>query len=276
VVDRSFHLKPLLRLFAVEGRFYVLTLSRMQVKLYESTRYAIRELELGDTPTSFVEVVGPQAGERHLQWHTGTAARRGQRAAHFHGQGGTERDLKPEMRRFLGAVDRGVRKALRDEQAPLVLVGVEDLLPIYREVSSYPSLVAGDVRVNPASLRPEELRDRAWAAAEPEMTRDRRLAEQRIRELLGTGRASNALEEIVRSAGAGRAEVLFVPRGVQQWGTFDAESQRVVLEDGPRNGNRDLLDFAAVQTILNGGRVYVVDPAELPGDAGRPAALFRH
>ena len=38
---------------------------------------------------------------------------------------------------------------------------------------------------------------------------------------------------------------------------------------------KDLLDIAAIQTFINGGEVYVVEPHELP-DPGMVAAVFRY
>lgn len=276
VVDRRFHVKPLFQLLTGDGRFYVLSLSRGQIKLYESTRYEVSEVELADTPTRFEDVVGTEVEEQHLQWHTGTGAGRGGRAAQFHGQGGGEDDLKPEIRKFLAAVDRGVRKELQGREAPLVLAGIEYLLPIYREVSAYPQLVDEVVPVNAAALKLGELREKAWQAVRPRFVKDRKEAKDRFLDLAGTGKASANLEEILRSTRSGRIEALFVARGVQQWGTFDAERDKVSFDAGPGNGNQDLLDYAAVQTVLHGGKVFVVDRGEMPHPEAPAAALFRY
>jgi len=40
-------------------------------------------------------------------------------------------------------------------------------------------------------------------------------------------------------------------------------------------GDEDLLDFAAMQTLLNGGIVYAVEPQKVPDEA-LLAAVFRY
>ena len=73
----------------------------------------------------------------------------------------------------------------------------------------------------------------------------------------------------------GRVDVLFAATGSQQWGAYNAADNRVELHSQPGRGDADLLDVAAVQTVLNGGTVYVVPPERMPG-MGASAAVFRY
>ncbi len=86
---------------------------------------------------------------------------------------------------------------------------------------------------------------------------------------------SKDLEDIVRGAYHGRVEVLFVALGVQRWGFFDSATDSVRLHDTAEPGDEDLLDFAAIQTLLNGGSVYAVEPENVPDDR-RVAAILRY
>ena len=61
----------------------------------------------------------------------------------------------------------------------------------------------------------------------------------------------------------------------QQWGTFDPSTDEIHLHKKERTGNEDLLEFAAIQTLLNGGTVYVVEPEKMP-DTGSLAAVLRY
>jgi hypothetical protein len=69
-------------------------------------------------------------------------------------------------------------------------------------------------------------------------------------------------------------EQLFVAVESHRWGTFDPETGRVEIkeENGPRDD--DLLDLAAVRTLLNGGEVHAVRADEVPG-RGDAAAVLR-
>ncbi len=62
------------------------------------------------------------------------------------------------------------------------------------------------------------------------------------------------------------ADVLFVASGIRRWGAFDSGTGEVDLHNGPDLGDGDLLDFAAVLTIVNGG-VYVTGQDDIPGGA---------
>lgn len=278
VVASRFHVKPLLQLLTGDGRFYALALDRKEVKLYEGTRYEIAEIGMGDTPTSFSDVVGHEVEEKHLQWRSGASSggRHGASPAQFHGHGGGKDDIKPELRKFFAVVDRGLRERIAGQEAPVVLAAVEYLLPIYRAAGSCPQIVEEEIRRNPSELSADELRERAWSIVEPRFTRDEEEAATRYRELAGTGRAADTVEEIVPASADGRVEILFVARACQRWGLYDPDSRRLELHEDPLDGSRDLLDVAAVQTLVHGGRIYVVAPERIPAAGAPIAALYRY
>ncbi|MFP3941695.1 MAG: hypothetical protein ACLF0P_15460 [Thermoanaerobaculia bacterium] len=275
VIEDRFHLKPLLPLLSGDGRFYVLALSQKHVRLLEATRHSVRELDLGDLPTSLDDALGYEVEESHLQYHTGTRTAQGNRSPVYHGQGGGEDDAKPEILKFFNMLDDGVGSLVADRQAPLVLAGVEFLFPIYREAADYPHLVEGGVPGNPDELGDDELRDRAWPLVEPLFRRSQEDAEARFRELLGTGQASAQLEEVVTAAYDGRVESLFVALGTRRWGRFDPENRQVILAEGNGPGTEDLVDAAAIQSVLKGGAVFAVEPDQVP-EGGPVAAVFRY
>ena len=73
----------------------------------------------------------------------------------------------------------------------------------------------------------------------------------------------------------GRVECLFVAVGRQQWGDYDPGTDQVSIHPEPQPGDFDVLDLAATQTLLQGGTVYAVEPAEVP-DTALLAATFRY
>jgi len=256
VVEERFHLKPMLPLLAGDGRFYVLALSQKKARLLEATRHSVREVDLGDLPTSLNDALGYEVEEPS-------------------GQGGAEDDVKLEIRKFFNLLDNGIGSVIADNGAPLVLAGVEFLFPLYREVADYPHLIEGCVPGNPDGATNEELHTRAWPVVEPVFTASQDAAVEQFRQLAGTGRASTHLDEVVRAADDGRVHTLFVALGTRRWGTFDRERRTVDLANDHLPGTEDLVDFAAIQTVLKGGTVYAVGPDHVPeGDA--VAAVFRY
>jgi len=275
VVTDRFHIKPLLSLFTGEERFYVLALSQNEIRLFQGTRYSVSEVELEDVPESLTEALKYDDPEKQLQFHTGTPKRTGKRPAMFHGHGVGIDDTKDNILRYFRQIDKGLHELFRKEQAPLVLAGVEYLFPIYREANTYPHLLEEGIKGNPEEFSAEELHEQAWAIVQPLFLKAQEEAAARYKQLAGTEQASNNLKVIIPAAYRGRVEVLFVGVGTQKWGTFDPGTNMVHLHQEAEPADEDLLDLAAIQTLLNGGTVYAVEPEEVPDDAPL-AAVFRY
>jgi hypothetical protein len=274
VVDRRFHVRPLLPLLSQGGRYYVLCPGRERVRLYEATRHALREIEPRKMPTRFAEVLGTETEESHLQFHTGTPGGSGRRAASFHGQGGGSDDDKRELRKFYSAVDAGLIGELDDKEAPLLLAGLDHLTAIFRDTCSHPHLLERGLTVNADGLPPEELRDRTWQLVHPRFDAERRHARSEYERLAGTHQTSDRAGEIVPASADGRVSTLFLRRGATLWGSYDRQSREVV-PSGRGDGAEELLDLAAVQTLGHGGRVFFMDAEELPADEV-VAAVYRY
>lgn len=284
VVSHRFHLKPLLPLLSGDGRFYVLALSQNDVRLVQCTRHSVTEVELEDVPTSLAEALPHDDPQRQLQYHTGTQGTEmpggpgggaGQRAAMYHGHGTGTDDTKDRLTEYFRVLDGGLNDVLQDEQAPLVLAGVDYLLPMYRQVTSYPHVVAAGVTGNPEGLRPEELQQQAWPLVEPLFRQAQQSAAEQYARLAGTGRTANDLQAVVAAAYVGRIETLFVAVDAHQWGSFDPASQQVRLAADNQPEDEDLFDFAAVHTLLQSGTVYAVAADTVPGGA-QVAAVLRY
>jgi hypothetical protein len=277
VVAERFHIKPVLPLLSGDGRFYILALSQDKVRLLQGSRYSVDDVELEGVPDSLAEALRLNDPEQQLQFHTATGPTggKGSRAAAFHGHGGVVQDDKVDILRYFHKVDLGLQDSLAGEQAPLVLAGVDYLLPLYREANSYPHLHEEGIEGSPDHLSTEELHQRTWAIVQPRFLQEREEAAKRFRRFADTDMASDNLAEIVSAAHHGRVETLFVALDVQKWGAYDPETNRVQLHQEREAGDQDLLDYAAVQVLLHGGSVYAVEVEQMPGGAPL-AALFRY
>jgi hypothetical protein len=274
VVGEQFHLKPLLKLLG-GGEFYILALSQNEVKFFQASRFSISELEVEGMPGSLAEALKYDDPQKQLQFHTGTQKTTGERAAIFHGHGVGIDDSKSNLLRFFQQVDRGLHPTLREEQAPLVLAGVDYLLPIYQEANSYGNLLDSGLPGNPEGLSPAELHQRAWTLVQPHFQQIREDAAAKYRQLAGTGKASHDLKEIVPAAYHGRIESLFVAVSLQAWGFFDPATSGIRLVEQEEPGSEDLMDFAAIQTLMQGGQVFSLEAGEVP-DGPPAAAVFRY
>jgi hypothetical protein len=275
VVTHRFHIKPLLPLFSGNGRFYILAISQNEVKLLQGTRYRVRVIDLRGVPHSLAEALKYDEFESQLQFHTQTPGGPGKRAAIFHGHGVGIDDTKDNILRYCQQVDRGLHDILKDERAPLLFAGVDYLLPIYKSANTYPALMDKGIEGNPERMSEEELHDRAWSLVRPQFERKQREAMAWYRQFAGTGKASNDFRKIIPATAYGQIEVLFFALGFQQWGHFDPDTGSLELHAREEPGDEDLLDFAAVQTLIHRGTVYGLEPDAMP-DETHLAAVFRY
>ncbi len=274
VVTDRFHIKPLLPLLSGDGRFYILALSQNQVRLLQGTRFSVTEVNLDSLPKNLADALGFEEREKQLQFHV---AAQGAAIFHGHGGGGTDEAVhKKDLLRYFRRVDKGLQDLVHGERVPLVLAGVDYLLPIYREANTCADLMDEGIVGNPDGLKAGELHAKAWAVLEPHFAKEQRRKADQYQELIGTGKASHDLRHIVPAAWQGRVDSLFVAVGVQRWGRFEASAGDVVVHESHEPGDQDLLDLAAVQTLVHAGRVYAVEPAQVPDSGDPAAAVFRY
>ncbi|MEZ4736193.1 MAG: hypothetical protein R3E79_54600 [Caldilineaceae bacterium] len=287
-VNERFYLKPLIPMVTGDGSFYLLTLTQGGVRLLQGSRYSIAEVELGeDIPKSLAEALRYDEFQSQLQLHVASRPSTGgggRGAAVFHGHGASEDDanMKDNIVRFFRQLDNGVRDLLQtSEQPPLVLAGIEYLRGLYRQVNQYGGLVEGGVEQDPEALSLDELHQRAWAVVEPIFTAERQEALDAYKHLAGTKdeRAAQTIEEIAPAAYFQRVDTFFMPNAMTNdlaiWGTFNPGNNKVSIHQERQSGDEDLIDFAAVHTLVNGGDVFITDGMGLP-EGAMVAAIMRY
>lgn len=275
-IGRRFHLKPLLPLLSGDGQFYVLALSQNRVRVLECTRASVSEIEGLDIPHDLAESMQFDDPERQLQFHTNTLEASNRKAAAiFHGHGVGTDDNKDNILRYFRLIDRGLHVLLRDKKVPLVLAGVEFLFPIYQEANTYAYLTAEGLPGNPEELSAEDLQTLAWPLVEHYFHKAEQEAWTYYGPLKGTGLTTQDITEAAPAAYQGRVEMLFLADEARQWGRYDPLSNGVELHTEPEIDDEDILDFTAIQTIKNGGSVYMLTGDQIP-DGGTLAALFRY
>lgn len=276
-----FHLKPLLPLITRDSEFYILALSQKHIRFFAATRYSIHEQEVEGLPQNMDEALQYDETAKDGQFRIGTTAGHGGNGAHragsFHGQGSPDRDQhQKDILQFFYLVDQALQEVLRHQQAPLLLAGVEYLMPIYRQANTYPHLIETVIHTeNVQVVKPEDLHTEVLPIVEPLFSQAEQAAIEHYQELVSTGKTSTDLNESISAAYYGRIDQLFVPVGLQKWGKFDMQCNTVEIHEEAQPGDEDLLDAAAVQTILNGGQVFAVEPEKVP-EMGAIAAVFRY
>jgi hypothetical protein len=276
-VSNSFHIKPLLPLLGRGEKFYVLAISLKHVRLFEGNADTISEIEL-NFPTSMEDALWMDDPERFLNLHSGSIS-----TGHARGEGGIFHghnvgdDEKKNILRFFQSVNQGLNDLLQERTVPMVLAGVDYLLPIYREASSYNNLLEDEIRGNVERDQVKELHREAWDIVKPIFEESQKKAYEKFEQLKGQGSdlVTSDLHVTVKAARFGQVETLFVPLGLQKWGRYDAESDSVIVKREPGPGNEDLFDLAATETLLNSGQVFAVPLEAMPG-GGEIATILRY
>lgn len=273
VLTDRFHLKPLLPMLSGDGLYYLLALSKNDVRLFRGSRYSINQVDLEGVPGSLAEALRFDEPVPSLQHHVGDGQQRAM--YHGHGVGSDDARHKQEILQFFRKVNDGIQDFLSDRQAPLVLAGVDYHFPLYREANSYEGLTEQGVPGNPEHVSIEELHERSWAIVQPIFEAQLQSALESYGHQSRTDKTSDQIEEIVKLAAEGRIDTLFVEQGVRQWGFYHPEKHEVVLHDEKELYDEDLTDYAAFQTIRHGGEVFVLTSDRMPENAAPLAALLR-
>lgn len=278
VVANRFHVKPLLPMLAADGRFYVMAISQKAVRLLESTRFSFNELDIaGKIPRSLAEALRFDDIDREAQYHhhfgRGVASLGGQMiSAH----GAEVEETKENLLRFFFQIDRSLqREILHNETAPLVVIGVDYLFPIYQKANTYKYLLDKPVTGSPDKMSPTELHQQAVSVVESHFKKRQDEAMRLYRELAGLGRITTNLEKVVSDSYFGRVYILFVAANLQQWGNYDPFTNKVEVHSEEESCDIDLLDFAAAHTLARRGEVYAVEAGKVP-DGGLAAAVLRY
>ena len=281
VADRSvmgphFYIRPLLAELVRGRRFYLLALSLKNTRLLHCTTHSAEEVPLGrDIKTNFEEWMNTAKPDHLAVDNAVTGARQGLAAPNALAPKNTEPESHAEyLAHYFKQVDRGVNEVLRGKTEPLVLCAVEYEIPLYREVNHYEHLNPDEVRGAANSLKAGEMHARALQALEASYMRkvDSALAEWNHR---AGGGASSRLKDCVTAAHDGRVLILLVSETQEQPGVFDEATYTIKGGETGSAQEEDLVNDAAVQTVLHSGEVLVVPTPKMPH--GSPlAAVFRY
>lgn len=252
VVSGRFHFKPLLTLLMEDSEYYLLVLSQSKIRLFHGSRFGLEKITVPGVPEGMKVAVSQEQNEAFQQ-----RAERANAVSLGQGEGRSDKNISQYFHR----VNEGIRGFLRDKNIPLVIAGVDYLLPLYRQANTYPGLLPGEIKGNLDGLRAEALHEKAWPLVEPFFGRRRQEGMDEFRTRMGTGKASTSIPEIVPASYQGRVSSLLLAGRRHEWGAVDRSKSGAVSRMCRReeDGCEDLYDFAAVHTLLKGGKVFIAE-----------------
>jgi len=274
VVGPRFHIKPLLSLISPGSHFYILILSRHDVRLLEADANGCRRLHLPNLPENMEKALNLQGADRGEQVHSAMRGDLGKEAAVFHGQGGHRETIKDEFREFCREINRAIAPVLTTSEDPLILAGVDYELAIFRGTCDFHHVASAAVTGGTDYLTDAAIYDRALPIAEEYHKNIRHRPLEKYRTMNRRILTSEDLEEILAGSASGKIEALIVDPDAVIMGRFDSTANRLDLGDAI-DGADDLTEFAVAQTLVHRGTILTAKQNELPNDA-KMCAVFRY
>lgn len=272
-ISDSFRLGQLIGTLSKNAmEFYLLAISRGAINLYLASQDEMEEIDIsGVVPEDMDSALLLDDPDANLQ-RAGGPEGSGKGVYFGHGAG---KDVENgHLKAYFDVVDRGVQTLLKNDTRPLLLAGVEELIPIYREANGYNYLiescyVGGNVEEDGLN----ELHAKAKAVIGDRFEGQQREDRENFDLNFARGEAAEELQRIVPAAVNGRVEILWVAEGANQRGVYTQKNNGVQLDE---NATQDLFDMAITQTYTSGGRVYVVPAEDMPRAGTHICATFRY
>jgi hypothetical protein len=275
-VSNHFFTSSLIEYFSENINYYLLTLSEHEVKLFECSKYDIKEEDAGDLlPKQLEEVVGYDYEPKYKyirsnQSGFGKAVTNGY--SHGHGEG--KDDVKMEYEKYFKSIDAGIAKVLHEKKDPLIIAGVDFLYSIYKQVNHYKYLYPAFIAGNSELESIDNLHAKANDLIQDLLIQKKLEKSDLLRE--SSRKRSFVIEEIVKGALDGKIDTLFIRRGAKVYGQVDETNQIINMQASKQFNNTCLINLAANETFLKGGEVYFLESDEYPATEAEMNCIFRY
>lgn len=274
LVNTSFFLKPLVNAMTVKEYFYLLVISKKQVKLFKGDFFGMEKIEIDELPNGVDDVAHFEEKEDQKIFRSESG--QGSRGANFHGQGGGKPDEKDHIASYLEEVDHTLwKEMLNRENVPVLLAGVEYLLPIYKSITHYKFIwdhvITGSHEHDDIKTLYQQARD----VMKPYFDERTKKALANYGNQSATTLTSSRPEDIVAAAHYGRIAHLFIKPDEHIWGKFDEMKNELFIHHNKEVGDECLLDKSIIKTVLHGGDVHFLSEDDMP-EKSIVSALLRY
>ena len=274
-IGENFFVRPLIPFLNRDKEFYILAVAQKHTRLLKCTESTSEEVPLPkDTPATLHQDMQTDQPDHNQENRVSPGPSQGTTGGVMFGTGTFKEDRDKYLAQWFKDLSRGVGHVLHDSSAPLVLCCVDYEQALYRVENSYPHLIEEGITGAPDGFKGGEMHKRALEAME-------RHCDQKVEEALKrwnkqNGDAAKAgVKEIVKASYEGRVLTLFVAESAQVMGSFNEATFSAEGSKESTPFDEDLLNAAAMQTMLHGGHVFVVAQSRIPEN--RPlAAIMRY
>jgi hypothetical protein len=266
-INSSFFVSPLLPAITNNKEFYLLALSKHDAKFYKGNAFGMERVEVEGLPNGMDDVIQFEEKEGgQLFRRGGTGA--GEPGANFHGHGEGQLDDKANAAIYFQEVDRTLfTEVLHDKHAPLVLAGVEYLIPIYKSNSRYQHICDEYITGNQEHESLNALFEKAREKVAPYFKEETKKLLQNYYNQIATPLTSSIPEKVIPASFYSQISDLFICENEHIWGKFDEVNNQLEIHPEKQEGDECLINKAAVNTYLNGGSVSILDKEHMPKES---------
>jgi hypothetical protein len=270
-VGGSFNIRPILAELHLPAAFYLLKLSKKSVALLRCAHLHTEPVALPKgVPETLEEAMEFKPPDHDLFNRSTAGPSVGTMQGVRFGTGSGREKQHTHLSDFYKAVDRGIVELLHNGDAPLILAGVDEEIASYRLINTYKSLLAQDIQGSPGDwVSQEDLLRHAHRIIREDRTEHAAAVLSDARERVPAARFSTDLTTILAAAVEGRVHHLYIDEVARKLGVFEG-SKRGGRWDW---GEEDLLNVAAVETILQGGLAFALPTSRMPEGAAAAAIL---
>jgi len=272
-VGDCFWIRPILASLTLPADVYVLEITKKAVTLLAcGITGGITPLELpAKTPKTLDAFLGFDPPDHDLMNRSAAGPSIGAMHGVQFGTGSGRETQHSYLHDFYRNVDRGVKELLGSNRAPLILAGVDEDVVIYRTINSYSNLLEQGIPGSPgAGTTPAQILRQAHDITLFDIQRRAALEMSESKERLAPGRFSTDLESILRAAAEGRVSDLYLDENGKRMGNFDGK----IFGSRTNWHDEDLLNVAAVETLLHDGAVSSLPSHLMTGDVAGAALRY--
>lgn len=268
-VGGTFLIRPLASELARPSAFYILALSKEGVALHHCAGLHLEATHLPPgIPETLAEALALEPPDHDLESRSAAGSSTGAMRRVRFGTGSERERRHSHLSDYYKLVDRGIQQIVREQDLPLILAGPEEDVSIYRGAGSYRGLAKGAILGSPDVEREKtEILQRAYAILRTDQLEQQQAALMAAKEKVSSSRFSTDLDGILEAAFEGRVGQLYLNEQAQRVEEFARGNYQTW-------GKEDLLNLAAVQTILHHGKVCSL-PGERMPDKSAAIAIFR-
>lgn len=156
-IANQFEIEPLIQIINNNPHYFILELAHKKIHLLEGDKYRLNEVHLKNLPTDMEKDLKIDEYPQSWQSHTIAPVRSTDSQA-YHEQYNVKQTDKLMLKIFFRLIDKSLINLLNRKQKPLILAGVNYLIPIYKSINSYPRLMNNYIKGNQQTANKDQLR----------------------------------------------------------------------------------------------------------------------